>query len=152
MSNSQNVQLMNGPGKWDGPNRRTRNYHDHLSVFAMLLAVMLVTGCSNNSQKIIGAWNCQTENPDGRTSSEGFTFSENGRVTVNGDPLMYGSYTVSGSMLTIVIYEIPALVTYGRSSRVNEQLDGTIVALNDSKFEMKTITSHGSHRHSLCSK
>ena len=121
-------------------------------VLAMFFAAVLVTGCSNNSQKIIGEWNCQTENPNGTTTRESFAFSENGRVVVNSDLLMYGSYTVSGSKLTIVIDEMPALVAYGRSSRVNEQLDGTIVALNGNKLEMNTITSARSHRHSQCSK
>jgi hypothetical protein len=122
-------------------------------VLAMLFAAALTTACSNNSQKILGTWQCRTENPDGETSGDTFAFSENARVSINSaGMLMYGSYTVSGSKLTIVIDEIPAMVAYGRSSRAHEQLDGTIAALNENTLEMTTITSHGSRRHSLCSK
>lgn len=108
----------------------------------LLLAALLMAGCTGEPETIVGHWDCATRHPGGFVSSDIFQFAANGQMVLDSDGLqMHGSYSVKESTLTMPLSDVP--VPDGTTQQ--QTLTATITKLSAAELEMSVSTGNDSH-------
>ena len=128
------------------------------SRFAMTTCLAILAGCgpSVTTKNLSGEWRCESENPNGGTTSELWEFKSNGiyavRASSNGTPTYIdGNYAIDGKKIdqTLVTVAIGSYRDVKNTGKTESTL--TVRELNDKslKFE-STVLKSGNKRQFTC--
>jgi len=122
-----------------------RNRSALIVVIGLGCLLALFFSLSLHRADIVGTWTCQTQNPNGSTSQDIFTFSNDGSFENNGSMYFSGTYEKTGHKVTMTAQKVRNGST---TMTTNLALDGTITVIGSNELQFGTVVRKSGNKRS----